>query len=91
MYLSAGDPAALLADAQLAAATQAVVPMDAVVAAVRSLRSDINVPSKLSDVGMRESDVAQFVEDAQKSQGIFIGAPRPVGADDLAAIYRSAL
>jgi alcohol dehydrogenase len=62
-----------------------------VVAAVRSLRSDINVPGKLSDVGMKETDVSQFVDDAQKSQGIFIAAPRPVPADDLAAIYRSAL
>ncbi len=63
----------------------------AVVAAVRSLRNDIKIPSKLTEVGMKESDVAQFVEDAQKSQGIFIAAPRPVAADDLAAIYKSAL
>jgi alcohol dehydrogenase len=62
-----------------------------VVAAVRSLRDDIKIPSKLSDVGMKDSDVAQFVDDAQKSQGIFIAAPKPVAADDLAAIYKSAL
>lgn len=62
-----------------------------VVAQVRSLRSEIGIPSKLSDVGMKESDVAQFVDDAQKSQAIFIAAPRPVAAEDLAAIYRSAL
>lgn len=62
-----------------------------VVAAVRSLRSDINVPAKLSDVGMKESDIPQFVEDAQKSQAIFIAAPRPGSADDLSAIYKSAL
>lgn len=62
-----------------------------VVTMVRSLRDEIKVPSKLSDVGMKESDVAQFVDDAQKSQGIFIAAPRPATADDLAAIYRSAL
>lgn len=64
---------------------------NAVVAAIRSLRDDIKVPSKLSDVGMKESDVPQFVEDAQKSQGVFIIAPRAVSADDLAAIYKSAL
>jgi alcohol dehydrogenase class IV len=62
-----------------------------VVAAVRSLRSDIKVTSKLSEVGMKESDIPQFVEDAQKSQGIFIAAPRPGSAEDLAAIYKSAL
>jgi alcohol dehydrogenase len=62
-----------------------------VVAAVRSLRDEIKIPSKLSEVGMKDSDVAQFVEDAQKSQGIFIAAPKPATADDLAAIYRSAL
>ncbi|MHB8376446.1 MAG: iron-containing alcohol dehydrogenase family protein [Dehalococcoidia bacterium] len=62
-----------------------------VVAAVRSLRGDINVPSKLSDVGMKESDVAQFVEDAQKSQQIFINAPRQGSTEDLTAIYKSAL
>jgi alcohol dehydrogenase class IV len=64
---------------------------DEVVAAVRSLRNDIKIPSKLSDVGMKESDVAQFVDDAQKSQGIFIAAPRPATAEDLTAIYKSAL
>ena len=63
----------------------------AVVAAVRSLRSDINVTSKLSECGMKESDIPQFVEDAQKSQTIFIAAPRGVSGDDLAAIYKSAL
>ncbi|MEX2247553.1 MAG: iron-containing alcohol dehydrogenase [Dehalococcoidia bacterium] len=62
-----------------------------VVAAVRSLRSDIKVTSKLTDVGMKESDIPQFVEDAQKSQGIFIAAPRPGSAEDLTAIYKSAL
>jgi alcohol dehydrogenase class IV len=62
-----------------------------VVAAVRALRSEINVTSKLSDVGMKESDIPQFVEDAQKSQAIFIAAPRPATAEDLAAIYKSAL
>jgi len=62
-----------------------------VVAEVRSLRDEIKVPSKLSDVGMKESDVAQFVDDAQKSQAIFIAAPRPGSAEDLTAIYKSAL
>jgi alcohol dehydrogenase class IV len=62
-----------------------------VVSAVRTLRDDINVPSKLSEVGMKESDVDQFVEDAQKSQSVFIAAPRPGKPEDLAAIYKSAL
>ncbi len=62
-----------------------------VVAAVRSLRDDIKIPSKLSEVGMKESDIPQFVEDAQKSQGIFIAAPRPGTVEDLSAIYKSAL
>ncbi|HEY7801960.1 MAG TPA: iron-containing alcohol dehydrogenase [Dehalococcoidia bacterium] len=62
-----------------------------VVASVRSLRDDIKIPAKLSDVGMKESDVAQFVDDAQKSQAIFIAAPKPPTTEDLSAIYRSAL
>ena len=64
-----------------------------VVVHVRALRDEIKIPSKLSDpsVGMKESDVAQFVDDAQKSQGIFIAAPRAATAEDLAAIYKSAL
>ena len=64
-----------------------------VVAQVRALRDEIKIPSKLSDpsVGMTEANVAQFVEDAQKSQGIFIAAPRAASAEDLAAIYKSAL
>jgi alcohol dehydrogenase class IV len=40
---------------------------------------------------MKESDIPQFVEDAQKSQGIFIAAPRAATAEDLSAIYKSAL
>jgi alcohol dehydrogenase len=62
-----------------------------VVEGVRSLRNEIGVPAKLSDVGMKDSDVAQFVEDAQKSQGIFIAAPKAATAEDLSAIYKSAL
>jgi len=62
-----------------------------VVAAVRSLRDDIKITSKLSDVGMKESDIPQFVDDAQKSQGLFIASPKPPTAEDLAAIYKSAL
>jgi alcohol dehydrogenase len=62
-----------------------------VVSSVRSLRGDIGIPAKLSDVGMKDADVPQFVDDAQKSQGIFIAAPRPVPPEDLAAIYKSAL
>jgi alcohol dehydrogenase len=62
-----------------------------VVATVRSLRNEIKIPAKLSEVGMKESDVPQFVDDAQKSQGIFIAAPKPATAEDLAAIYKSAL
>jgi alcohol dehydrogenase class IV len=66
---------------------------DEVVAAVRSLRDDIKIPSKLSDpsIKMSEADVAQFVDDAQKSQALFIAAPKPATAEDLAAIYKSAL
>lgn len=64
-----------------------------VVTQVRALRDEIKIPSKLSDpsVGMTEANIAQFVEDAQKSQGIFIAAPRAASAEDLAAIYKSAL
>ncbi|MBI2724223.1 MAG: iron-containing alcohol dehydrogenase, partial [Chloroflexi bacterium] len=63
----------------------------AIVDAVRSLRDEIKIPSKLSDVGMNESDIPQFVDDAQKSQAIFIAAPRPPSVEDLSAIYKSAL
>ena len=64
-----------------------------VVANVRSLRDDIKVPSKLSDpsIKMTEADIPQFVDDAQKSQALFIAAPKPATAEDLSAIYKSAL
>lgn len=62
-----------------------------VVEAVKTLRKDIGITSKLSEVGMKESDVAQFVDDAQKSQGIFIAAPRPATPEMLTAIYKAAL
>ncbi len=62
-----------------------------VVEAVRSLRKEISVTSKLGEVGMKESDIPQFVDDAQKSQAIFIAAPKPATVEDLTAIYRSAI
>lgn len=50
MYLSAGNPAALLADGPLAAATQAVVPMDEAVAAGWFGGPCAGVRSRLGDV-----------------------------------------
>jgi alcohol dehydrogenase class IV len=57
---------------------------------LRSLMDDLRVPS-LSELGYGEEDVPELVEGALAQQRLLAVAPRPVEAEDLAAILRASL
>jgi alcohol dehydrogenase class IV len=59
--------------------------------AVERLRSDIGVPGRLRELGVTEAQLRPFAEKAFGIQRILRVNPRPVTADDLEEILRSAL
>jgi alcohol dehydrogenase class IV len=58
--------------------------------AVEKLRSDIGIPQKLRDVGVKEEQLRPFAERAFGIKRILRVNPRPVKVDDLLGIYRAA-
>jgi alcohol dehydrogenase len=60
------------------------------VTAVERLRRDIGIPQRLSELGVREQQLRPFAEKAFTIKRILRVNPRPVTADDLEAILRSA-
>jgi alcohol dehydrogenase class IV len=63
---------------------------DALPNALRALMTDLSMPT-LSELGYDESDIPDLVEGALAQQRLLVGAPRPVGPDDLASILRESL
>jgi hydroxyacid-oxoacid transhydrogenase len=55
------------------------------------LMRDIGMPDGLAAVGFGDDDVDDLVEGALKQQRLLATAPRPVQADDLAAIFRCSM
>jgi hydroxyacid-oxoacid transhydrogenase len=60
---------------------------DAIVALCR----DVGIPNGLTPYGYGEADVDGLVEGALKQQRLLAISPRPVEAEDLAAIFRASL
>jgi alcohol dehydrogenase len=60
------------------------------VAAVAKLRTDIGIPDRLRDLGVREEQLRPFAEKAFGIKRILRVNPRRVSADDLEGILRSA-
>jgi alcohol dehydrogenase class IV len=56
-----------------------------------SLMRDIGMPNGLAAVGYGETDVDALVDGALKQQRLLATSPKPVGADDLAAIVTRSL
>jgi alcohol dehydrogenase class IV len=52
---------------------------------------DIGIPNGLNAVGYDENDVSALVEGAMKQQRLLSISPRPVGEEDLDAIFRESL
>jgi hydroxyacid-oxoacid transhydrogenase len=55
------------------------------------LMRDIGIPDGLAAVGFADDDVDDLVEGALKQQRLLATAPRPVEAEDLAAIFRGSM
>src|SRR5204863_6585849 len=60
-------------------------------AALVALMRDIGMPNGIGAVGYTESDIDALVAGALKQQRLLATAPRPVGADELAGIFRRSL
>ncbi|RZQ62934.1 hydroxyacid-oxoacid transhydrogenase [Amycolatopsis suaedae] len=62
-------------------------PREQLPSVLAALMRDIGIPSGLGEVGYGKSDIDGLVDGAMKQQRLLAVAPRPVGADDLAAIF----
>jgi len=60
------------------------------ITAVEKLRADIGIPTRLRDLGVRDEQLRPFADKAFGIKRILRVNPRPVTADDLEAILRSA-
>jgi alcohol dehydrogenase class IV len=60
------------------------------VVAVEGLREDIGIPTRLRDLGVKESQLRPLAEKAAAIKRILRVNPRPTTVDDLEAIYRAA-
>jgi hydroxyacid-oxoacid transhydrogenase len=66
-------------------------PADLLPAVLVRLMRDIGIPDGVGAVGFSESDIGDLVAGALKQQRLLDTAPRDVGADDLAGIFRRSL
>jgi alcohol dehydrogenase class IV len=64
---------------------------DALSATIVELSRDVGIPNGLAAFGYDESDLDGLVAGAMKQQRILAIAPRPVGEDDLAGIFRRSM
>ncbi len=56
-----------------------------------TLMRDIGLPSGLAELGYGEADVTDLVAGAMQQQRLLATAPRVVGEDDLAAVFRGSM
>ncbi|SFQ67928.1 Alcohol dehydrogenase, class IV [Amycolatopsis arida] len=87
------DPNRHLRAAELLAsdAPRPTDPRERLPAVLAELMRDIGIPNGLGAVGYTEADTDQLVAGALKQQRLLGVAPRPVTADDLAAIFRESM
>ena len=64
---------------------------DAFVQALRQLNTDLNIPNSLQGFGIATSDIDGLVEGASKVTRLLDNNPRPMGRDDMRAIYTALL
>jgi alcohol dehydrogenase class IV len=58
---------------------------------LESLSQEFGLPTKLSEVGIQQSDVQQLAEDAMKQTRLLVNNPCEVTYEDALQIYESAL
>jgi len=56
-----------------------------------ALMREAGIPNGLADLNYGEADIPALVEGAIAQQRLLVGAPKPVTAGDLAALYRDAM
>ena len=64
---------------------------EALPGALQALMLDVGIPNGISALGYGEGDISALVEGTLKQPRLLSGAPRSVGAGDLAAILRDSL
>jgi alcohol dehydrogenase class IV len=57
---------------------------------IKQLIVDVGLPSRMREIGVKESDIRSMAEATMGVTRLLRGNPRRVTADDLEAIYRSA-
>ncbi len=62
----------------------------ALVAGLRQLIDDVQLPATLMQAQVKESDLSMLAEDAMLQQRLLVNNPRDVAYDDALAIYRAA-
>ena len=66
-------------------------PGEALAAALIAMMRETDLPNGLSALGYGSDDIPALVDGAFAQQRLLVLAPRPVGKDDLAALYRDAM
>ena len=66
-------------------------PGEQLPAAVIDLMRDIDIPNGIGAVGYTEADIGDLVPGTMKQQRLLATCPRPVGEDDIAAIFAKSI
>ena len=92
-YTFPADPQRHLHAAEMLAPAEIpdVAPRDRLPAVLSELMRDIGTPNGIGAVGFGESDIPELVAGTVKQQRLLATAPRGVGEDDLAAIFRDSI
>ena len=70
--------------------TRANLTRQAAIAAVQQLSTDVGIPTKLSELGVKEKDI-DFLADSAMADACTPGNPRDVVKADIIGIYESIL
>ena len=62
----------------------------ALIAALRSLIDDVQLPATLQQAGVKETDLKMLAQDAMLQQRLLVNNPRDVDYDDALSVYRAA-
>ena len=62
----------------------------ALIAALRSLIDDVQLPATLQQAGVKEADLEMLAQDAMLQQRLLVNNPRDVDYDDALCVYRAA-
>jgi alcohol dehydrogenase class IV len=58
---------------------------------LRELVADLELPTRLSDFGIKESDITKMAADVVANTRILANNPRHIGPEDAETVYRSVL